>query len=91
MGYLDNSNLDQQVISNCALVSDLKILPSGDATEIGEKVCHVNNNIIYISVINNNIIYHLFNILVIGMSSQVKFVPPAWHLTDLGFYFLVFY
>ena len=57
MGYLDNSNLDQQVISNCALVSDLKILPSGDATEIGEKVCHVNNNIIYISVINNNIIY----------------------------------
>ena len=72
MGYLDNSNLDQQVISNCALVSDLKILPSGDATEIGEKVCHVNNNIIYLWYQRQQDLF-LLNILVIyiGTSSQV--------------------
>lgn len=32
----------RKVISNCALVPDLEILPGGDMTEIGEKVHNVN-------------------------------------------------
>ncbi len=28
-----------KVIEACAMISDLKVLPSGDLTEIGEKVC----------------------------------------------------
>ena len=34
---LDQARYDQ-VLDSCALVPDLKILPGGDQTEIGEKV-----------------------------------------------------
>jgi len=30
----------KQVIDTCALKPDLEILPAGDRTEIGEKVCY---------------------------------------------------
>jgi ABC-type multidrug transport system fused ATPase/permease subunit len=33
-----NENYYKQVVSACALESDISILPSGDSTEIGEKV-----------------------------------------------------
>ena len=36
-GKVFNSNTYEKVIDACALRSDLKILPGGDQTEIGEK------------------------------------------------------
>ena len=36
-GKVFNSNTYENVIDACALRSDLKILPGGDQTEIGEK------------------------------------------------------
>ena len=36
-GKMANSKLYEKVIDACALRSDLKILPGGDSTEIGEK------------------------------------------------------
>lgn len=32
----------QECINSCALASDLHMLPGGDQTEIGEKVCWLN-------------------------------------------------
>ena len=37
-GKVYNEELYKNVISNCALETDLKILNAGDQTEIGEKV-----------------------------------------------------
>lgn len=34
-----DSNRYQECIKSCALASDLHMLPGGDQTEIGEKVC----------------------------------------------------
>ena len=34
-----NEKKYKQVIQDCALEHDLKILPGGDLTQIGEKVC----------------------------------------------------
>ena len=31
-----------EVIAACALTEDLKVLPAGDQTEIGEKVCYLS-------------------------------------------------
>ena len=36
-GKVSNSKFYEQTIAACALRSDLKILPGGDQTEIGEK------------------------------------------------------
>lgn len=37
------SSLYEHVIEACALKPDLEILPGGDLTEIGEKVCYILN------------------------------------------------
>ena len=37
-----NSTYYKEVVKSCALKPDLKMLPAGDMSEIGEKVCKVS-------------------------------------------------
>ena len=40
-GKTVDETLYSKTLHNCALEQDLEILPAGDVTEIGEKVCNV--------------------------------------------------
>lgn len=40
-----NPEIYNKVLEACALKADLKVLPSGDATEIGEKGINLSGNI----------------------------------------------
>lgn len=52
-GKAMSTNKYNQVIEACALVEDLKILPSGDQTEVGEKV--MNNYMCIIVILKQGI------------------------------------
>ena len=45
----------KQVIEACALLPDISILPAGDSTEIGEKVCLLIIAVIYLCHISDGI------------------------------------
>ena len=55
-GKTINETLYSKTLHDCALEQDLEILPGGDMTEIGEKVC-TYCTILYCAVLYCNVLY----------------------------------